>query len=169
MSFGRYGGLGTLTTHPNRVRNGSCGDERRPIFHRGLLGFKCIVFGRVWDSWLVVARVLCRSVGMAVWVLSLHIQTATKTVHVAMNIVQSFIADCSASSVSFLAGFGTHGWLWLEFYVDRSVWRSGYSHYTSKPRQKRCTWRQMASFSCFVSRTISLYLSTSLYLPLIFP
>ena len=85
MSIGRYGGLGTLTSHPNRVKNGPCGDERRPIFHRGLLGFKCIVFGRVWDSWLVVARVLCRSVGMAVWVLSLHIQTATKTVHVAPN------------------------------------------------------------------------------------
>ena len=53
----------------------------------------------------------------------------------------TLIEGCSASPLSFLAGFGTNGWLWLEFYVVRSVWRSGYSHYTSKPRQKLFMWR----------------------------
>ena len=85
IACGPYGVLASLLARPESAQDGARGDERRPIFHRGLLGFKCIVFGRVWDSWLVVARVLCRSVGMAVWVLSLHIQTATKTVHVAPN------------------------------------------------------------------------------------
>ena len=108
---------------------------------RGLLFALCFVSGRICGCWLVQGRFPLHAVHMVCWLLSWLAQRAPKMVLVAMNAVQSFIADCSASSVSFLAGFGTNGWLWLEFYVDRSVWRSGYSHFTSKPRQKRSMWR----------------------------
>ena len=49
IACGPYGVLASLLARPESAQDGARGDERRPIFHRGLLGFKCIVFGRVWD------------------------------------------------------------------------------------------------------------------------
>ena len=74
----------------------------------------------------------------------------------------TLIEDCSAVRASFLAGVGRAGWLWLACHSVWSIWRAVSPHGTPKPRQKRCKWRQMASFLRFVSHTISVPLSTSL-------
>ena len=74
----------------------------------------------------------------------------------------TLIEDCSAVRASFLAGVGRAGWLWLACHFVSSIWRAVSPHGTPKPRQKRCKWRQMASFLHFVSHTISVPLSTSL-------
>ena len=78
--------------------------------------------------------------------------------------VQSWtlIKDGSAVHASFLAGFSRAGWMLLAWYSVWSIWRAVCPHGTPRARPKRCTWRQMASFLCFVWRTISLPLYTSL-------
>ena len=133
------------------------------FFDRGLLGSTCIVSDRVFASWLAVARVVFRGADMARCVLSWHAKIASKKVHVAWNgVACSLIEDGSAPRASFLTGFSRAGWLWLAWYSVWSMWRAVCPHGTSKLRPKRCTWRQMASFLCFVWRTISLPLYTSL-------